>query len=103
MAVGDRDCRGVIVRPSSALRNVFALINPALHANHAVGCLRPGSAVIDVRAESLQRQTSLQVPLFSRDFRAVQPPSNTDLNPLPPKTHTQVNPLPHRPPKAHPL
>src|SRR5208282_70150 len=47
-----------------ALRNVFTLVDPALDANYAVGGLRLGSAVVNVRTQGLQRQTALQVPLF---------------------------------------
>src|SRR5262249_35808488 len=61
------------------LRNVLALINPALHADDAVRGIGFRSTEIDVRAKGLQRQTPLQVPLFARDFRAVQPASNTNL------------------------
>src|SRR6267142_994882 len=55
----------------SLLGNVFALIDPALHANHAISGVGFRSAVINVRAQRLQRQSSLQIPLFARDFRAV--------------------------------
>src|SRR6185369_1842803 len=62
----------VVVLRLLAARNVFALIDPALHADYAVRGVRFRSAKIDVRAERLQRQTALQIPLFARDFRAVQ-------------------------------
>src|SRR6266704_1320721 len=58
----------------SALRNVFALIDPALHANHPVRRVRLREAEIDVRAQRLQRQPPLQVPFFARDFSAIQTP-----------------------------
>src|SRR5713101_4864356 len=53
------------------LGNVFALIDPALHANHSIRGVGFRGAVINVRAQRLQRQPSLQVPLFARDFCAV--------------------------------
>src|SRR3982074_2034254 len=69
-------CRGdrfaFLLNLRSLLRNVFALIDPALHANHAIRGVGFRGAVINVRAQRLQRQSSLQVPFFARDFRAVQ-------------------------------
>src|SRR6202030_2888921 len=55
-----------------ALGNLFALVDPALHANHSVSRLRFGGAKIDIRAQRLQRQPPLQVPFFACDFGAVQ-------------------------------
>src|SRR6266851_2882512 len=78
-------CR-LFLRPGIALRNVFALINPALHANDAVSCVRLGSAEINVCAERLQRQTALQVPFFTRDFRAIQTAGNAHLDSFAAKT-----------------
>src|SRR6266436_1676395 len=55
----------------SLLGNVFALIDPALHTNHAIRGVGFRGAVINVCAQRLQRQSSLQVPLLASDFRAV--------------------------------
>src|SRR5512143_1727481 len=54
------------------LRQDFALVNPALHADHAVGRLRFRESPVDVGAQRVQRQTSLEVPLGARDFVSVQ-------------------------------
>src|SRR5712664_1539148 len=53
------------------LGHVFALVDPALHANHSISGVGFRSAEIDVRAQRLQRQPPLQVPFLARDFRAV--------------------------------
>src|SRR5690348_11884761 len=50
-----------------------AAIDPRLHADHAVGGARLGETIVDVRAQRVQRQTSLQIPLRARDFVPVQP------------------------------
>src|SRR5580698_4689532 len=86
-----------------ALRNVFALIDPALHTDHAVRGVRFGGAVIDVRAQRLQRQTALQVPLFAGDFRAVQAASYANLDALAAETQRRVNGLAHRTTERHAL
>src|SRR3984957_17063764 len=70
-----------------ALRDVFALIDPAFHGDHAVGRVRFRGAEIDVRAQRLQRQTPLQVPLFAGDFRTVQATGHANLDAL--ATETQ--------------
>src|ERR1700741_1519582 len=46
-------------------RNVLALIDPALHADHAVGGISLRESEIDVGPQGLQRQTALQVPFFA--------------------------------------
>src|ERR1700688_133546 len=71
---------GLFLNPGITLRDVFALIEPALHANHAVSGLRLRGTEIDVRAKSLQRQTPLQVPLFASEFRAVQAARHANLD-----------------------
>src|SRR5438552_2866226 len=50
----------------------LALVEPHLDADLSVGGVRLGEAVIDVRAQRLQRQLSVQIPLRARDFGAVQ-------------------------------
>src|SRR5580658_8521724 len=87
--------RGLVVFPPLALGNVFSLIDPALHANHAVGGLRFRSSVIDVRAEGLQRQTALQVPFLAGDFRAVQTAGDANFNALATETQRGVHGLAH--------
>src|SRR6056297_1264684 len=52
----------------------FALEDPDLDADHAVGGPGLGEAVVDFSAEGMQRHAALAVPLRPRDFRAVEPP-----------------------------
>src|SRR6202040_2369956 len=66
----------------AALGHVFALVDPALHANHAVGGVRLRESEIDVGAQCLQRQAPLQVPLLAGDFRPVQAARDAHLDAL---------------------
>src|SRR5262249_47147361 len=51
----------------------LSLVQPHLDANLPVGRIGFSKAVIDIRAERLQRQLTVEIPLGPRDFRAVQP------------------------------
>ena len=51
--------------------------------------------LVDVRAERLQRQTALQVPLFAGDFRAVQAAGDANLDAFAAKTQSGVNGFAH--------
>src|SRR5688572_19705843 len=62
----------VIFLASDPRREPLALVEPHLHADGAVGGEGLREAVVDVRAERLQRQLAVQVPLRAGDFRAVQ-------------------------------
>src|SRR4029077_13319801 len=66
----------------AALGNVFPLVNPALHADHAIGRVRLGRAVVNVGAQGLQRQAALQVPFLAGDFGAVQAAGHANFNSL---------------------
>src|SRR5215471_12865350 len=59
-------------------RQNLTFIDPALHANDSVSRVGFSEPVVHVRAQRVQRQTSLQIPFRARDFRAVQ--SSTDAN-----------------------
>src|SRR5436309_5770210 len=52
----------------------FALVNPNLHADGAVGGAGLRESVVDVRAQSVQGQLALQVPLGAGDLRPAKPP-----------------------------
>src|SRR5712664_4402892 len=62
----------LLLQLGSALRNVFPLVDPALHANHPVGRVGLCETEIDVRAQGLQWQAALHVPFLAGYFRAVQ-------------------------------
>src|SRR5687768_16605972 len=50
----------------------FAAVDPALDADDAEGRVRLGEAVVDVGAQRVQGQATLQVPLGARDLGAVE-------------------------------
>src|SRR6266850_2176526 len=82
---------------------IFALIHPALHANYAVRRLRFRGTVINVRAQCLQRQPSLQIPLFARDFRAIQPARHAHLDALAAEAQRRIHRFAHCAPERHAL
>src|SRR5258705_3039874 len=55
-----------------AVRHHLALEYPDLDADHAVGGVRLGKAVVAVGAQRVQRHATFAVPLGGRDFHAVQ-------------------------------
>src|ERR1035438_3750440 len=82
-------------------RKYFALVHPALHANHAVSrpCFR--EAILDVGTQRMQRQASLQIPFRARDLIAIQSPANPDLDPLAAEAQRRIHRLTHRPPESY--
>src|SRR5260370_22329597 len=73
-----------------------AEVDPGLDADDTMRGLRLGKAVVDVRAQGVQRQTTLQVPLGARDFVAVQPARNADLDALAAEAQRRIHALTHR-------
>src|SRR6202167_5708859 len=65
----------------------FALEDPNLDADHAIGGLRLGKTVVDVGAEGMQRHASLAVGLGTRDFRSVEPAGDAHLDAQRTRTH----------------
>src|SRR5271163_2200715 len=86
-----------------ALRNVFALIDPALYANHAVGGVGFRGAEINVRTQGLQRQAPLQVPFFASDFRAIQTTGHAHFDALAAKAQRRVHRFAHGAAEGHAL
>src|SRR4029077_6800072 len=86
----------VLLNLRSPLGHVLALIDPALHADNAIGGVSLRETEIDVCAQSLQRQSALQVPFFARDFRAVQTPGHAYLDAFATETQSRVHGLAHR-------
>src|SRR3954447_14745783 len=72
--------RSRLLRFALLRRQNFAAINPALHADHAVRGAGLGEAVINIRAQRVQRQAALEVPLRTGDFIAVQPSADANLD-----------------------
>src|ERR1700676_267947 len=83
--------------------HVFALINPALHSDNSVRGVRLSRPVINICAQRLQRQASLQIPFLARDFRAVQTTRHTHLDSLASETQRRIDRFAHRSPECHAL
>src|SRR5690606_24099866 len=58
----------------------LALVDPYLDADHAVGGVSLGKAVVDVRAQGMQRHAAFAVPLRTGDLGAVQAAGDVDLD-----------------------
>src|SRR5690606_23737264 len=58
----------------------LALVDPGLDADHTVGGAGLGEAVVHVRAQRVQRDATLAVPLRARDLGAVQAAGHVDLD-----------------------
>src|SRR5262249_37147849 len=65
----------------------FALEDPHLHADHAVGGLGFGEAVVHVGAQGVQRHAAFAIPLHPRDFRAAEAARDVDADALGAQAH----------------
>src|SRR5438128_5177752 len=77
------------------LRQNFATVDPAFHPDYAVGGFGLGETVFDVGAQRVQRQAALQIPLGTRDFVAVQPAADANLDSLAAEAQGGIYRLPH--------
>ena len=84
-----------------ALGHDLALVDPDLHADAAVGHLRLGEAVVDVRAQRVQRDAALGVLLRARHLRAAQAATALDLHALRAGAHGGGERALHRAPERH--
>ena len=57
--------------------------------------MRLGKTVVDVRAQRVQRQTTLEIPLGAGDLVAVQPAGDADLDALAAEAQRGVDRLTH--------
>src|SRR5713226_3161737 len=101
--LGHRGGFAFLLNLRKLLGHVFALVDPALHANHAVSGVRFRRAEIDVGAQRLQRQPPLQVPFLARDFRAVQTAGHAHLDALAAEAQRRIHCLAHRAAESHAL
>src|SRR5450631_2144295 len=81
----------------------IAFVDPALHADDAVSGVRLGESIVDVCAQRVQRQTTLEVPLRTGDFIAVQAARYANLDSLAAKAQGGVNRLAHGATESNPL
>src|SRR5882724_11734982 len=88
--------RGRRLRFPLLLCEDLAFIDPGLHADDPVRGVRFRESVIDVSAQRVQRQTSLQVPLRAGDFIPVQAARHADLDSLTSETQRRIHALAHR-------
>ncbi len=74
--------REAVVSLAEAFRHDLALVDPDLHADPAEGGLGLGEAVVDVRAQRVERDPSFRVGLPARHVPAPEPPGAGDLDAL---------------------
>src|SRR6185503_2769386 len=74
----------------------LAAVDPNLHTDLSKRRLGFGKTVIDVRAQSVQRKLSLQVPLAACDFSPVQTTTDLHLDSLRAKPQRLLDGLSHR-------
>ena len=98
-----RRALAVFLFAADARPQPLALVEPHLHADLAVGGAGFREAVVDVRAQRLQRQLAVQVPLGARDFRAVQPARHAHLDPARAEAQRRLDRLAHRAAERHAL
>src|SRR6202008_1519222 len=79
----------------------LALVHPALHADHAVGRARLAESEIDVRAQRVQRQSSLEIPPRACDFVSVQTSADANLDSLASEAQCRIHCFAHRSAEAH--
>src|SRR5436190_855958 len=78
------------------LIELLALVHPALHADRSLAEDRRGRAVVDVRAQRVQRDPAQHQALLARDFRAAQSALRQQLDPLRAEVHHHLGVAAHR-------
>src|SRR5436190_1993952 len=82
---------------TTALRHeALALVEPHLDADLPVRRVGFREAVVDVRAQRLQRQLAVEIPLGSRDFAAVEAARHAHLDAAGAEAQRRLDGLPHR-------
>src|SRR5215813_1009980 len=105
--------RGVATRtPDVAFRHLLVLRHgivfhdlpledPDLHAAGAVGGESRGDAVVDVRAQRMQRHAALAIPFHARDLRAAEPPRAIDADTAGAEPHRRLHGALHGAAEGH--
>src|SRR5579871_648184 len=73
----------------------LAFVQPSLDADHTVSSLRLGKAVIDIRAQGVQRQLPLQIPFAARDLSAIQTARNPHFDTFATETERRIHGFAH--------
>src|SRR5688572_17144138 len=81
----------------------LALEDPHLHADGAVGGVGGGQAVVDLRADGVERHPAVAVPLAARDLTAAQPARAGDPDAVGAEPQRGGHGLLHGAPEGHAL
>src|SRR6266702_1791778 len=91
------------LRLAAFLGKDFAFVNPGLHTDESVGRVSFGKTVIDIGAQSVQRQATLQIPLGAGDFVTIQSARYANLDAFAAEAQCTVHALAHRAAEANAL
>src|SRR5450755_159832 len=94
-ALSEKLERASLLRFAFLGRQNFAFVDPALHPDDAVGGAGFGETVVNVGAQRVQRQPTLQIPFRTRDFVAIQAATDPDLDALAAETQCRIDRLAH--------
>src|SRR5205814_8073925 len=84
-------------------RQDLAAVGPTSRADRAVRGARLGESILDIRAQRVQGQASLQIPRGARDFVAVQASARAALDSLATEAQRRINRLTHGAPETYSL
>src|SRR5690625_2033477 len=79
----------------------LALEDPYLHATGTIGRVGGRFAIVDIRAQGVQRHAPFAIPLRARNLGTAQPAAAVDPNALGPKPHGVLHRALHRPAESH--
>src|SRR6516164_2883485 len=79
----------------------LSLEDPDLHAAGAVGGKSRGDAVVDIRAQRMQRHAALTIPLHARDLRAAEPARAIDADTAGAESHRRLHGALHGAAEGH--
>src|SRR5262249_5779477 len=94
---------GISAMSLRSLGPVLALVDPALHSDVAERRARLREAVIDIRAERLERDAPEARELASRHLGPAESARELELHPEPSLRHRRGHRLLHRAPERRPL
>src|SRR6516162_2213318 len=100
--LGRRPQRSLLRLASGPAGGRLAAVDPDLHADPAEGGAGLVEAVVDVRAQGVQRHPALAVELRPRHLRAAQAARALHPDPLGAALHRALDRLAHGPPEGNP-